>query len=83
VAITTPAIAPPLAPERFITRSLAPCDALLNSGDTDSVNSAEPAISVQDQPRPRKNNPIPRVIASSALANPEIRAEDRRIATPI
>jgi hypothetical protein len=38
----TPASAPPAAPDKFITKSLAPCDEALNAESTLSDKSAEP-----------------------------------------
>ena len=48
----TPANAPPAAPDRFITKSLAPCDEALNAESTLSDKSAEPAIRSARPPEP-------------------------------
>ena len=80
--IITPAVAPPMAPAKFIVRSLAPCAEVLRVASTDELNSAEPEIKVNDQPKPNKNNPIPSRVMSSAFALPATIVEVSKISKP-
>ena len=65
-----------------MTKSLAPCVDGRISKLTVSDKSVEPAISVKDHPRPRRNNPIPSVNESWCGARAEISADAIKIKIP-